>query len=110
MLVSLGRVPVFGCCHFYKHKQRQRPSAIWMGRIIFVGFLCLVATGLGIGAYLLQVSSEKELAEIQYDAIIDRAFDLSRDILLRKMLGTITFTSLYSETFPNINEWPFVHF
>ena len=91
------------CC------RNKRPSAIWMGRVLFIGFLCMVAAVLGIGAYEFQKSSEKELAEAQLAAIVDRAFSTAHDITLRKLLGTVTVTSMYSQAFPDAEQWPYVH-
>jgi len=90
------------------HKFHLTP-AIWMGRLIFVGFLCVVAAVLGISVYLLQAHAETSLAESQFEAIADRAIASARDITNRKILGAISLTSLYSNLYPTRQEWPFVY-
>ena len=84
------------------------PAAIWVGRVIFVGVLCLVATGLGLAAYMLQSSAELSLARSQFEAIVDRAMYSALDLTNRKMLGAVSITSIYSNSFPDPSQWPFV--
>ena len=88
-------------------KSCKKPSAVVIGRVVFVGFLCALAASLGAVIYMLQRNAEQALAESQFEAIADRAIVLARDITERKMLGAVTIASMYSNIFPR-SAWPFV--
>ncbi|CAB9528613.1 sensor kinase/phosphatase LuxQ [Seminavis robusta] len=96
-------------CQCQSFHSQSRPSAIWVGRVLFVSFLCLVAALLGLGAYSLQNSAEVTLAQSHFDAIAERAVISAKDLTLRKMLGAITLTSIYSNLCPNAQDWPFCY-
>ena len=88
---------------------KNRISPLWLARLTFILFLCLIAGCMGYAAYRFQRNSEVELATSTLDAIINRAIGVARDITHRKLLGAITLKSLYSHQFPSRDEWPYVH-
>ena len=52
--------------------------------------------------------SETELGRSQFAAIAERALAGAQDALLRRRSGAATVASLYSNLFPDAEQWPFV--
>jgi hypothetical protein len=91
------------------HQKRYRlPHSIFVGRVIFLAFLCVTAALLGYAANRLLTDSEKDLAETQFGSIADRALDTAVGITLRKRLGTVSMASIAAYQFPNAEAWPYV--
>jgi hypothetical protein len=91
------------------HQKRYRlPHSIFVGRVIFLAFLCATAALLGYAAHRFLSDSEKDLAETQFESIADRALDAAVGITLRKRLGTVSMASIAAYQFPNAEAWPYV--
>jgi hypothetical protein len=91
------------------HQKRYRlPHSVFVGRVIFLAFLCVTAALLGYAAHRLLIDSEKDLAETQFESIADRALDAAVGITLRKRLGTVSMASVAAYQFPNAEAWPYV--
>jgi hypothetical protein len=88
----------------------RRETRVRTGRIVFMLCLAIVATVLGVVAYLLLTDSEEKLAHEQFDSMSDRALEASVAITLRQRDGLITMASMAEQTFPDAETWPFVNF
>lgn len=75
---------------------------------MFLTCLGLSAAVLGYFAHDIISSSETELAEQQYESIVDRALDAAQRMTLRKARGSKSMATILSRRFPNRQAWPFV--
>jgi hypothetical protein len=89
-------------------KRCRLSHSVFVGRVIFLAFLCATAALLGYAAHRLLVDSENDLAETQFGSIADRALDAAVGITLRKRLGTVSMASIAAYQFPNAEAWPYV--
>jgi hypothetical protein len=89
-------------------KRCRLSHSVFVGRVIFLAFLCATAALLGYAAHRLLVDSENDLAETQFGSIADRALDAGVGITLRKRLGTVSMASIAAYQFPNAEAWPYV--
>jgi hypothetical protein len=89
--------------------QYRLSHSIFVGRVIFLAFLCATAALLGYAApHRLLVGSENDLAETQFESIADRALDAAVGITLHKRLGILSLASIAAYQFPNAEAWPYV--
>ena len=77
-------------------------------RCFFLACLGLSAVVLGWTAHYHQSRSEKELAENQFQAIAERAAFSVRETTLRSQAANAAVATLYANSFPDAEEWPFV--
>ena len=82
--------------------------ALWCGRALFFACLFLVAAVLGVVAFWLVDSSQKKLAETQYESIVERALKEVDSSASRKQGGTKTMASIVSQMLPDADAYPFV--
>lgn len=92
--------------HRGKSKQERQSKAVWIGRIVFLLCLVVVAILLGYLAYLLVSTSENNLAQQQYEAIADRALDLAAEAAVRRRVAVKSMVQIASSAFPNATVWP----
>ena len=95
--------------HFSYSSSNSNNNKIWIVRMLFIGCLCAVAAGLGTGVYYLRYNAEQRLAISRFEGLADRAIDSAQLATDRKVLGSITMARLYSTTFKDNTEWPYVH-
>jgi hypothetical protein len=91
-----------------KNSMYRSSHAVWTGRILFLFCLAVVAITLGLLANFFLSQSEEDLAKTQYYSIVDRALVTSKEIVVRKSLGSISMASVVEAAFPNSSFWPFV--
>ena len=83
-------------------------SQIWTSRLVFLVFLVVCGAILSWGAFSILQHSEDNLAEKQFDAIVDRALETAMKITTRKRLGAKSLATVVAHWAPNADAWPFV--
>ena len=91
-----------------KSDMYQSSRAVWTGMILFLCCLAAVAVTLGVLANYILSDSEEDLAASQYNAIVARAVETSKEIVKRKSLGAVSMSSVIEVAFPNASSWPYV--
>lgn len=91
-----------------KVEVERRSRAVARGRLLFLLSLLFVAALLSSISYYILRASENEVAQNQFDAVVERALLSALAILNRKRLGTITMSDIASNYNPEVEPWPFV--
>lgn len=88
-----------------KRKDRS-DRKVWVGRSIFVLFLCLAAAAMGIITYRLLDNAEVKLAESKFESIADRALVTAKQTTFQKHKGAVTAARLAANANPDASQWP----
>ena len=72
-------------------KAIARSRSVLMGRVVFVGILVVVAVVLGFFSFALLNRAEKRLIQDQYDSMMDRALEVTRQLAVRRVVPCYLF-------------------
>lgn len=88
---------------------RKLQWRVFTSRVVFVGFLTVVAAVLGFSAYILLTQTERRLASEQFNSFTESALNSAQQIANRQMRGMVTLASVLEAAMPDAKAWPFVH-
>jgi len=84
-------------------------SFVFIGRLVFLSFLCIIAAIFGYAANTLLMESEIALAESKFDDIANNAISTARKSIFSSAMGAQALSTLYATYFPHASTWPFVY-
>mmetsp|Transcript_18150 Transcript_18150/g.30498 ORF Transcript_18150/g.30498 Transcript_18150/m.30498 type:complete len:252 (+) Transcript_18150:94-849(+) len=104
---------MMSCFHRFSKQTKNRYSyqtRLWVARLSFLSFLCIIAAGCGYAANYIITSSETELAESQFELVSRHIVDDKLDLAISQRGASQALSVVFSNEFPDANQWPNVYY